>query len=544
MKSQDGKQINFAWVLCFSAICIAKIRGCSVLERTQDMCRSSGRIWLGGSIHRSIYKGGSTNTFTISAHMRQLYWFCGNSKERVAWNGKANRLRVNFLSYGRVKWEFLLCPPQVPQGCRTRKPPQTTTDRCRHGGHLWLEGGINKSVPKGTSTGSLEISRHMRELRWFCGYRSSERVAWSGGANILVAHFERNGIITWQFFTCEPPPECSNTRHPLSLRINLEKVTLTSRPTDNVFLGWESLFGKPADEIVANLESKRCYARSKVREIKQGMTLYYYNSLFLKSFRAEPIKFWLSEEDGGLEGKNDLSQLITIPRRKMDAIRNYLNDDRNGWFELDYLVTVKGQNIFQEHKWFGFIAGNLCINVLDFVTGPWTGPGFTLLRKVSRKTIGRFRSGQITQLYKTIKRPYAIGSRFNKKQLKQKFFKAVMTYQFREGLKSLVKGAGRRAKKNMQDEVKAWVLNETGINEMKREIRMLIEEAVKEGIYAVGGRTLLEKTLKIYNTVTKQLDKFGAWFQKITDAFEFCLSDILPPARDAAYHVYFTVNKS
>ncbi len=356
-----------------------------------DRCRNAGHIWLASGIGKSTYNRGSTNTYVIPKYQREVIWYCGyRSKERVAWGGGTNRLRVSFSGI-TVYWEFLKC--SEIDGCQTTKAPEVTSDKCRNGGHLWLE-EVKKSVPKGTSSGPIEISRHMRELKWFCGYNGAERVAWSGGANIMRVHF-LSDTVSWEFFSCQPPAECYNTAHSSSLEIKLEKLTLKTAPTDHAF------FGTPADEIVANLESKKCYTRSKMKEIKQGQTLYFRHPVTLKSFREEPIKFWLTEEDGGFEGKNDFSELATISKERMDIMREFLNNNPDGYYELDEAVTVKGQNIFEDHVWFGFLADNLCINVLDIALGPWTGIGkklaITAAHRHKVKFIGKFQSRNVAK---------------------------------------------------------------------------------------------------------------------------------------------------
>lgn len=396
MNIQDRKLIAFTMVIFFTAICIEHVRGCWVIERTTDRCRNAWHIWLASGIDQSTYKVGSTNTYIIPEHQREVIWFCGyKSKERVGWGGGANRLRVKFDGIF-VYWEFLKCSGIA--GCQTKKPPQVTTDKCRNGGHLWLE-GVDRSVPKGTSSGPIEISRHMQELRWFCGYISDERVAWSGGANIMRVHF-LSDTVSWEFFTCPPPAECYNTAHSSSLEIRLEKLTLKSEPTDVILFGWEFLFGAPADEIVANLESKKCYTRSKTKEIKEGQTLYFGDSVTLKSFREEPIKFWLTEQDAG---KNDLSELVTISKERMDVMREFLNNNPGSYWELDESVTVEGRDIYDDYHWFGFVASNLCINFLDIALGPWTGIGKKLAMTSAAKNklniwgVGKFQSKNVAK---------------------------------------------------------------------------------------------------------------------------------------------------
>ena len=65
-------------------------------------------------------------------------------------------------------------------------------------------------------------------------------------------------------------------------------------------------------------------------------------------------------------------------------------------------MAVKGGDIFQENRWFGFLAENLCINVLDFITGPWTS------KAIDKLVL--FKSGDMARLYKTVKTQYQAGT--------------------------------------------------------------------------------------------------------------------------------------
>lgn len=245
-----------------------------------------------------------------------------------------------------------------------------------------------------------------------------------------------------------------------SVNVRVDNVTLLSAPTDNVFLGWESLFGKPADEISVHLSSGLCRASNEPREIKQGQTITFGHSLSINTFYTHGVDFRLQEADGGFEGKDDYSETLSVPKEKIARIRSMLDEDFSDFVQLDYTATVKGANLFQKQSILGFFAENLCINAVDFISGPWTGIGRKLITTTAGskfKKLALMKSGDIARLYKTIGKAYS-----EKKLTKQVFFKAVMTYQFCAGVKaSLKKPAQRKAK----DLVKEWALNQTELDE-------------------------------------------------------------------------------
>ena len=179
------------------------------------------------------------------------------------------------------------------------------------------------------------------------------------------------------------------------------------------------------------------------------------------------------------------------------------------YITLDYLVTVKGRNIFQENKWFGFLVENLCIGAMDFITGPWTSKLFKLGRTIV------FKSGDIARLYNTVKLQYKSGL-----LTKKCIFKSLITYQIREGVKD---GFFGPIKSHMKDFVKDWALNQTHLDE---QIMAIVKG--DPGSYA---------------QLNNETDSRAGFLRGLTDKLEFCLSDILPPSRDALYHVDFAVTR-
>ncbi|XP_057312630.1 uncharacterized protein LOC130654117 [Hydractinia symbiolongicarpus] len=298
-----------------------------------------------------------------------------------------------------------------------------------------------------------------------------------------------------------------------SLKVQINSISLKSRPTDNVFLGWESLFGKPADEILAHLKSGFiCYKKTEPRSIKQHETLNYGEELSINTFYKSGFEFWLQESDGGFEGKDDVSKKYTVSSDQLDQVRKAFKHGITENVKLDYTVVVHGANIFQENKWFGFIAKNLCISALDFVSGPAARIG----RKVARKTI--LKSSKMARLYSTVKSQYK-GRTITKKKL----YKAMLAYQYSEGSQALdAMGV------NARFVIKKWALSETTLrNEMRKTV------------YATTGKD----GLNTYQRLNSELDTWSGYMESLTDSMEFCLSEIIPKARKALYHVHVTITE-
>ena len=84
-------------------------RGCRIDNRahvTYDWCRSGEYIKLESG--RKVPKGTVDSINPVSPHKREMTWHCEETKERVAWYGRSNCVRVSFVN-GRIKWEFFNC---------------------------------------------------------------------------------------------------------------------------------------------------------------------------------------------------------------------------------------------------------------------------------------------------------------------------------------------------------------------------------------------------------------------------------------------------
>lgn len=155
-----------------------------------------------------------------------------------------------------------------------------------------------------------------------------------------------------------------------SLHVEADTIHLLSAPTDNVLFGWEWLWGKPSDEISLKIYSGICIAANHPRKIQEGQKLNF--DLSINTFFDTGFSFQIEEFDSGFEGANDYSEIIEVSGDRLDKIREAFDNGIMNYVKLDYAVTVKGANIFQEHQWFGFLAENLCVSALDFVFGPRT----------------------------------------------------------------------------------------------------------------------------------------------------------------------------
>ena len=92
--------------------------GCYDIDHTTDRCRSASYIKVQspqGPV--KIYKG-NPRWVNFGNHWRtETNWFCGSSKERVAWSGSANRIHVSFYTDGTIQWTVSWVCDQ-PQGCK------------------------------------------------------------------------------------------------------------------------------------------------------------------------------------------------------------------------------------------------------------------------------------------------------------------------------------------------------------------------------------------------------------------------------------------
>lgn len=80
---------------------------CTFVDRTYDKCSGSNYIEVRG---QRINKGSYNGEVNLPGMQRQVFWYCGNSRERTAWGEDANQLRINYFSSdGRIEWKIYKC---------------------------------------------------------------------------------------------------------------------------------------------------------------------------------------------------------------------------------------------------------------------------------------------------------------------------------------------------------------------------------------------------------------------------------------------------
>ena len=79
---------------------------CKEVYFTSDKCRSSREITVAG---QKVPKPSEDVRIKLTSSDVEVTWFCGSSRERVAWEGKANQIRVNFRADGTVQWTVYNC---------------------------------------------------------------------------------------------------------------------------------------------------------------------------------------------------------------------------------------------------------------------------------------------------------------------------------------------------------------------------------------------------------------------------------------------------
>ena len=95
--------ISLCFVSMFQTVAAAQ---CKEIEFTSDKCRSSNEITIAS---QTVFKGSKDVRIKLTGSHTMATWFCGSSKERVAWGEAANQIRVNFLRDGTVQWTVYNC---------------------------------------------------------------------------------------------------------------------------------------------------------------------------------------------------------------------------------------------------------------------------------------------------------------------------------------------------------------------------------------------------------------------------------------------------
>lgn len=82
-------------------------RRCEIKDTTYEWCRSSDCIYVQG---KAIYKNSRDQVIKLPGVQTQVYWYCGNSRERTGFNWiLANELSITYSNNGRITWIIKRC---------------------------------------------------------------------------------------------------------------------------------------------------------------------------------------------------------------------------------------------------------------------------------------------------------------------------------------------------------------------------------------------------------------------------------------------------
>lgn len=88
---------------------------CTFVGNTKDYCRSAQFIRVpnkNGYLAKRIYKkwnGNPGQVVKLPGLYRQVFWYCGNSRERSAFGRSFNQLSIKYFTDGRIEWNAYKC---------------------------------------------------------------------------------------------------------------------------------------------------------------------------------------------------------------------------------------------------------------------------------------------------------------------------------------------------------------------------------------------------------------------------------------------------
>ena len=81
-------------------------RSCDFVEHTLDRCRGPNYMRVAGQV---IHKRQGEVVVPLPYFQTEATWYCGQSKERVAWGEVANELRIHYGNDGKIAWNIYFC---------------------------------------------------------------------------------------------------------------------------------------------------------------------------------------------------------------------------------------------------------------------------------------------------------------------------------------------------------------------------------------------------------------------------------------------------
>jgi len=231
---------------------------------------------------------------------------------------------------------------------------------------------------------------------------------------------------------------------------------------------------------------------------------------------------------------DDLSEPYSISSKQLAVFRRQLTSGVMSHVDIDHTFLVKGGSVWTENRLLGFAAGFLCVNAVDFVLGPWTSKLF----KAGKLALN---AKKVAKTYKGVHKAYEAG-----KLTKKSIGKQLLAYQLREGAKRSIT---EPAKDALKEDALMYLKDQTSVDEYLSQT-LSCWDAQKEEWYEEGKDYLSEQgevgnvavnMLEIGEAVHEELDNLANAFAELSDAMEFCLTDIGGGNVDAPYHLEMTL---
>jgi len=169
---------------------------------TKDACDKSDLVKFQTSSGQAQVKANSaTKGFDLPGLTREIYWYCGGSRERSANDKEFNKVKISRAPNGAIQWTFVRVTADA--GGSANVNPDVlmgnSKDAC-DASHLVTfkakDGPVNLKAGQSVVK---ELPKLTRELSWKCG-ESNERVANPNAFNFIQAERAGNGALHWEFY--------------------------------------------------------------------------------------------------------------------------------------------------------------------------------------------------------------------------------------------------------------------------------------------------------------------------------------------------------
>lgn len=103
---------TFAVVLHLVSFASPASAGCEEVEHTTDKCRSAVyiKVLLPNSGFQNVLMGAGKTQIDLPYSTSEIFWYCGSSEERTAWEKMPNAIRLDIsFEYDTIDWRIYKC---------------------------------------------------------------------------------------------------------------------------------------------------------------------------------------------------------------------------------------------------------------------------------------------------------------------------------------------------------------------------------------------------------------------------------------------------